>query len=210
VGKKGYFLTLFFLGASLVLVFRFCQVKKTETSLFSSKPFSFVFKPPSEALTGKLVLVKGQVEKEAREKEEFEKVDIRTEILQGEKLKTGKNSQTVVEFPDFAKFTLDSNSEITLVSLIPNSFLITQSEGLLFCELLQDNTPVSIRSLHALIVLSSGKAAIEVLGNEILVDVFEGKVKLALVSLDNKTHVWQLKAGQKALIDDVKRRVEIE
>ena len=332
------FILLFLIGIAGVMTFRLWQVKDAGHISFVPQQSSFVFKPPSDALKGKFLLINGSVKKEPREKNEFEDVNIRVEILQGEKLATGEKSKAVVEFPNFVRVTLDSNTEIGFINLIPANFLISQSLGSVSYELLRDATPINVRSLHALITINSGKSEVTVndettvpetaaettaaettasetetvfnlsilngvgisgiaaktselikelkypdgkdkynigkvadadnynykntqiickskdseiakaaeeiktklkvgiittqngtsqdsdiviiIGKDysqtteatetITVKVLSGKAKLALVDLENKTHIWEIKEGQKALINDTQRRVEIK
>lgn len=205
------FLLLFLLGIGSVIIFRLWQVKKEKAILFSPQQSSFTLKPPSEALIGKFLLVDGDVKKEPRDKEKFETVKAEGEVLiEGEKIATGEKSQATVEFPDFIRIDLGSDAEIGLANLIPANFLITQSSGSVAYKLLQDNAPISVRSLHALLSFNSGEGELTVKEGEIIVKVLSGRAKLALVDLENETHVWELKEGQKALINDIERRVEIE
>lgn len=193
-----------------VLIFRIWQADKAKNIPFLSKKSSFSLQPPSEALTGRLIEAVGEVKKEPREDEEFKETEKGEQILDGEKLATGGKSKTVVEFPNFAKVSLASNSEVAFVSLLPSSFVVSQSLGSVTYELLQDDNPISVRSLHALLSFNSGESEVTVKEEEIIVKVSSGQAKLALVDLENKTHVWQLEKGQKALIDDRQRRVEIK
>ena len=211
--KKTYylvFLLLFLIGTVSVVAFRLWQVKGAGHISFAPQQSSFVFKPPSDALKGKFLLINGSVKKEQREKNDFEDVNIREEILQGEKIATGKKSQATVEFPNFVKVNLGSNAEIGFNNLIPANFLLSQSLGSVTYELLQDNVPLSVRSLHVLLTVNSGKSEVAVSDETIAVKVLSGKAKLALVDLENKTHVWEIKEGQKALVNDTQRRVEIK
>ena len=211
--KKSYSIVLILVvlaGIVGVLGFRFWQVKKVEKTPFLPKEFSFSLQPPSEALTGKLIEVKGEVKKESRNDEEFQEVEEGKEILDGEKLATRKDSKAVIEFPGFAEVTLDSDSETTFVNLIPSGFLISQSLGSVTYKLWQDNTPLSVRSLYALLTIDSGESEVMVKEEEISIKILSGKAKLALVDLENETHIWKLEEGQKALIDNAERRVEIK
>lgn len=203
------FLLLFLIGIAGVMTFRLWRVKDRGHISFAPQQSSFVFKPPADALKGKLLLINGSVKKEPREKNDFEDVNIKEEILQGEKLATGKKSQAVVEFPSFATVNLGSNTEIGFINLIPANFLISQSLGSVTYELLQD-APISVRSLHALLTIKSGKSEFTVNGETISVKVLSGAAKLALVDLENKTHIWEIKKGQQVLINDSQRRVEIK
>lgn len=193
------------------MTFRLWQVKDAEHISFAPQQSSFVLKPPSDALKGKFLLINGSVKKEPRDdKEEFKEVNVGEEILQGEKIATGKKSQATVEFPNFVKVNLVSNTEIGFINLIPANFLLSQPLGSATYELLQNNVPFSVRSLHVLLTVSSGKSEVAISDETITVKVLSGTAKLALVDLENKTHIWEIKGGQKALVNDTERRVEIK
>lgn len=208
---KLLFLVLFLVGLTSVFGFRIWQVKRAKSVPFSPQESSFSLKPPSEALVGRLTEVEGDVKKESRNDGEFKEVKEKEQILDGEKLATGGKSQASVELPGFAKVTLDSNSEVGFVSLLPSSFLIKQARGVVGYRLLQNENSLSIRSLHLLLTLDSGESKVETSAEdgEIIVKQLAGKAKLALVDLENKTHVWQLEERQTALINDAERTVEI-
>lgn len=204
-------LLLFLTGIGSVFIFRLWQVKKAESISFSPQKSSFVLKPPLKALTGEFILIKGEVKKKPRSKEKFEIVKAEGEILiEGEKITTGKESQSIIEFPDFIRIGLGSNTEIGLINLIPTNFLISQSSGFVTYKLLQDDSPFSVRSLHTLLTFDFGESEITVEENKIKAEILSGKAKLALVDLDNKTHIWELNEGERVLIDDAERRVKIE
>lgn len=204
------FLLLFLIGTVSVVAFRLWQVKDAGHISFTPQQSSFVLKPPSDALKGELSLYKGDVKKKPRDKEEFKDVNVGEEILQGEKIATGKKSQATVKFANILWVNLDSNTEIGFINLIPANFLINQSLGSVIYELLRDDTPISVRSLHALVTINSGKSEFTISDDTITVKVLSGAAKLALVDLENKTHVWEIKEGQQALVNDTQRRVEIK
>ncbi|MBL7159513.1 FecR domain-containing protein [Candidatus Microgenomates bacterium] len=211
-GNTYLILALLFLVSVLgVFAFRFWQVKKMPVPSFSPQKSSFSLKPPTEALKGEFLTIKGDVKKEPRDKEEFETVKTEGEVLiEGEKIATGEKSQATIEFPDFIKIDLGSDTEIGLANLMPANFLINQLSGSVTYRLLQNDNAFSVRSLHALITFDSGESEISVEGNEIKIEVLSGKAKLALVDLDNKTHIWELNEGEEVLVDDAERRVEIK
>lgn len=213
MSKKTHSLVLFLIflvGIGSVLVFRLWQVKKAKSISFSPQPSTFTLEPPSEALKGKLLLTEGKVKKEPREKDEFEEVSLKEEILQGEKLVTGEKSQAIVEFPDFLRVDLDSNVEIGFINLIPANFLVSQSSGSVTYKLLQNDAPINVRSLHALLTINSGESEVTVKDEEVIIKILSGKTKLALVDLENETHIWKLEKGQQVLINDIERRVKIK
>lgn len=212
LNRKHYllFLLLFLIGTVGIVVFRLWQVKDAGHISFTPQQSSFVLKPPLDALEGKLSLFKGDVKKKPRDKEEFKEVNVGEEILQGEKIATGKKSQATIEFANLVKVNLGSDTEIGFNNLIPTDFLLNQSLGSATYELLQENVPFSVRSLHVLLTVYSGKSEVVVSDETITVKVLSGNAKLALVDLENKTHVWEIKEGQKVLVNDTQRRVEIK
>ncbi len=205
------FLALFFIGSTGIFAFRFWQVKRTKAIPFSPQQSFFNLKPPTEALKGGFLIIDGDVKKEPRDKEEFETVKAEGEaLIEGEKIATGGKSQATIEFPDFIRIDLGSDTEIGLSNLMPANFLINQLSGSVIYRLLQNNNTFSVRSLHTLLSFDSGESEVTVGGSEIVVKVLSGKAKLALVDLDNETHVWELNEGEEVLIDDAERRVEIK
>lgn len=209
-GKNLIFLLLFLIGTVSVVDFRLWQVNNARHISFTPQPSSFVLKPPRDARIGKLSLFKGNVTKKPRDKEEFKAAQVGEKILQGEKIATGKKSQAAVEFENLVKVDLGSDTEIGFNNLIPKHFLLSQSLGSATYELLQDETPVSVRSLHVLLTIYSGKSEVVIRDATITTTVLSGTAKFALVNLENKTHVWEIKKGQTALINDPQRRVEIK
>jgi len=186
-------------------------VKKIPVASFSPQQSSFNLKPPTEALKGGFLTVDGDVKKEPRDKEEFETVKTEGEVLiEGEKIASGKKSQATIEFPDFIRIDLGSDTEIGLINLMPDNFLISQLSGSVVYRLLGNNNTFSVRSLHTLMAFESGESEIAVERSEIVVRVLSGKAKLALVDLDNETHVWELNEGEEVLVNDAERGVEIK
>lgn len=207
---KPIFLTLFFVGLVGVFAFRIQQVKKAGNIPFFAEQPSFISQPPSDAIIGKLLSVEGRVEKEARGKDELEEIDEESDMLQGERLITKEKSKAEVEFPDFAKIDIGSDTEMSFINLLPSSFLVEQKTGEVDYKLLQDENPVSARCLHALLSFYSGEIEVGIEDGEITIWVLEGKAKLAMVDLENNTHVWQFEKDQKVLIDDATRTTEIK
>ncbi|PIS09455.1 hypothetical protein COT75_01495 [Candidatus Beckwithbacteria bacterium CG10_big_fil_rev_8_21_14_0_10_34_10] len=202
---------VFLVGVGGVMVFRLWQVEKMPVASFSPQQSSFNLKPPTKALKGGFLIIDGNVKKEPRDKEEFETVeDVGGVLIEGEKIATGKKSQATIEFPDFIRIDLGSDTEIGLSNLMSDNFLISQLSGFVTYRLLGNNNTFSVRSLHALMSFEPGESEITVEESEIVVRILSGKAKLALVDLDNETHVWELNEGEEILVDDGERRVEIK
>lgn len=192
-----------------MLVCRIWQVKRIKETPFPAQRFTFASQPPSDALRGKIVLAEGLVEKKARDKEEPEESGVDEEIIQGEDLATGEESQAVVEFFNLVRIGLASNTKISLISLIPAQFLIHLPFGSLDYQLHHNNGSISIRCLHTLLAIDSGEGKVEVKEGEIVIEIFSGQARLALVDLDNHTQLWEVKGGEKIFVDDLQRTVQI-
>lgn len=191
-------------------MFRFWQIKTAGSISFTPQLSSFILKPPSDALIGKLILSNGDIKKKPRDKEEFNTFNIGEKILQGERLATGKKSKAVVEFSNLVSINLGSDTEIGFNNLIPANLLLRQLSGIVTYELLRDDAPVSVRSMHALVTINSGTCAITANQETVTIKVLAGSTTLALVDLENKTGVWEIKKGQEALVDNIQRLVEIK
>jgi hypothetical protein len=203
-------LLLLIVGAISVIMFRLWQVKTAGNIPFIPQQSLFVLKPPSDALEGKLLLSNGNIKKKPRDKAEFNKINVGEEILQGERIAASEKSKAVIEFINLVKINLSSNTEIGFNNLIPANFLLSQSSGSVDYELLRSDVPISVRSLHTLVTINSGNCAITADQETITIKVLAGSATLALVDLENKTSVWEIKEGQEVLIDDVQRRVEVK
>lgn len=210
--KKAYYLVLsllFLAGLAGALGLRILQSRMAAPPPFSPQETGFTLTPPSESLTATLTSAVGSVEKQPRDKDEFEKASEGDRILQGESVATREKSTATIQFPDFAEIALDANSVLGFISLIPESFLLNQPSGSVTYEVLWEK-PISVRSLHALLELQPGESQVSVVGREITVEVFSGKAKLALVDLENETNLFTLQEGQKAVINDAERSVVIK
>jgi len=209
-GNQLLLVFLFFLtGLGSFFIFRLLQVRRFKKTVFVPQESSFELQPPAEALKGELVLAAGQVKRQARGGEEFEEVIAGEELLEGERLAVGLDSQAEVVFSAFVQIQLKASSEISLTNLLPSCFLINQAGGRVNYQTLQKDNSLSIRVLHTLLYLTGGEVEVQVDKGEVIIELLAGRAKLALVDLANETQVWFLEKGQTALIDDRQRRVEI-
>ena len=209
VGKKVYFISVFILflvGIIGFFLYRIYQVEKALSIPFIPKDSHITLVPPSSALIGKIVQMNGEVKRQARDKEEFEKITDSSDILQGESVRTLRNSRVTIEFTDFASIILSQNSQLDLINLIPDNFLFQQSIGNINFKVSPGKT-FSNRILHSLISISDGETIISNDEDSVTIQVKSGRAKVAFVDLDNQTQVFELATGDKALIDDTQRRL---
>lgn len=207
------FILFLLIGGSTVFALRAWQVRQLEHDKFIpiSGP-TRIINPPSGALTGKILQIKGLVNIHRRRDNDFTRLDSVYDIVQGEELQTKDSGQAVVEFQNFATLKLFKQSEIALVSLLPKSFLVKQRSGQVNYQLSSDKNSLSVRILHTLFTLKTGSASITLdqeTGN-IVIELVLGEGNFALPDLEDNTQVWTLVKGQKAVIDDEKRTVQIQ
>lgn len=109
----------------------------------------------------------------------------------------------VVEFTQLTKLETGSDiiSEFTLTSLLPNSFLIKQTNGEITYEA---QRPISVRtSSGGLIKLDSGKLkVIENLEDKSsTITLLFGSASLATINPENITQVYKLEEGKTVTLD---------
>lgn len=184
---------------------------KTEEEKQPVKQENYLYqaKPPTLALEGMLDSISGEVNKQARDKEDWEKISSPSSVLQGEQVKIGKGGKAKVTFPDYLQITLNSNAEIWFVNLIPENFLLEQNEGTI---LLENNKPVSLRIFNSLTLFEQGEFKIEVdseLGRFNL-SVASGSAKLSFVDQDNETQIYKLVESNLVKFDSATKTVIIK
>jgi hypothetical protein len=200
---------VFISGFLLALWYRAVQVKKYRQLPFQAQESDFQLEPPVGSLVGKVSTYSGKVVKEKRDEDEFKNINEDEEVVKGEKIATDDISAIDIQFGDFVQIKLSENTEIQLISTRKENFLIGLKKGGLELEVVEAGGEISFRALNVLVVFEKGKGEININNNLILVDVDEGKTKVAIVDLANETEVYEIKEGQSARINDLYRRVEI-
>ncbi|MCX6792086.1 MAG: hypothetical protein NT149_03555 [Candidatus Gottesmanbacteria bacterium] len=95
-------------------------------------------------------------------------------------------------------------AELVFANLFPTDFVLQQKTGKIEYLVTQ---PISVRALHTLVTINSGDTTINIIDTDMSITVKSGSVKFALVDNNNNTNVWDLKAGQRANIDDANSQV---
>lgn len=205
------YIAAFVVGLVLVLIVRATQVYLHQDPAFIPQTSTFKFQPPKQAVQGMVSAVSGEVKKQSRDKENPEDLKLYDRVLQGETVNTAQTSTVRIGFTDIAAVEIGEQTDLSFVSLIPAQFLLVQSTGKITYQVLKNHS-VSIRSKHLLVVLSEGKMRLsinEASGQQDLV-MLSGTAKIGLVDKENETHGWNLKQGQRTVIDDEERTVTID
>jgi len=201
------FFTLFIIGFTGIIAFRIIQVRKSETNPYQTEKSSFKLQPPLLASEGKISSLSGVVRKFGRDDDDFHTIENGV-ILQGERLRTEKDSRVTVDF-ESAQIILDGESEVGFVDTIPSEFLIKQVSGKVVYKAKKTGNTVSIRDNIILVSLSSGQVTIanDNDRNRIKISI-NGEVKVAFVNKDNKTKVWDFRKGN-VIVDLEKKELEV-
>jgi hypothetical protein len=217
------FFFLFFVIIGLIAPFAYkTWLIKKESTPFIPHVQEVTLQPPSEALTGQIASLRGDVKKRPRASSSAELVLVqpRESLLQGERFVVGSDSQTLVLFPRFLNLIVEAGTDMTLFSASPQNFLIKQDSGTLRFEPasnLPDQPPFasinfSVRSLRTLISFADAVAQVTVDPKLqiITVEVNSGQATAALVGKDNNTQVATAAAQQKLIIRDKQATMQVE
>lgn len=200
----------FLIGLGAVLGYQYLKARQTalivEPRPEADQPMAgtFALVPPSEALSGVLTVTSGHAEKLSREDAEYKEASSGAQILLGESIATKTNSTAVTTVHGFVTATMGPVSELVFANLFPKNFVLQQKSGKIEYQV---NQPISVRALHALVNINPADVTINIIDTDMSVTVKTGSVKFALVDTDNNTKVWELKAGERANIDDAAREV---
>ncbi len=165
---------------------------------------TFALVPPSQAVSGILTVTSGHVQKFSRGETEYKEASTGAIILLGESIATKANSSTNANVPGIVNANMGPVAELVFANVFPGNFVLQQKSGRIDYVVTK---PISIRALHTLLSLQPGEMIITIIDTDMSVTVNTGSVKVALVDHDNNTKVWNLKAGQRANIDDKTRNV---
>lgn len=205
------------LGYQYVKTKQYTQIvtpqQKISSSVTGTPQPTFALTLPSEAVSGTLTVVQGHAEKFSRNDTEYKEASTGAQILIGESVATKENSTATASVSGIVSATMQSNAELVFANLFPSDFVLQQKSGKIDYVVTQ---PISIRALHTLVTINSGlpaqagEAVINIVNTDMSITVKTGSVKFALVDSNNDTHVWTLKAGKRANIDDSYRQVYLQ
>ena len=209
MSKKSILILFFIIGIIFVFMGRIVQVQLRH-DIFTPQKSTFTFKSPERALQGKVRASIGEVQKQPRDDDQLKKINVTEPVLQGDKIVTGKSAALTVQFADTGIVNIKGDSEVNVISLVSANFLMQQVNGTVTYEAL-GNTPLSVRSMHVLFALQSGIATVETDKDtsKVTLTLTGGKGKIAMIDINNDTHTWDLKAGQRAVINDEEKTVKI-
>lgn len=167
---------------------------------------TYALVPPSRAVSGTLTVLSGHAEKYSRNDTEYKEASSGAQILLGESIATKANSTATADVGGIMKAGLGPTSELVFANMFPTNFVLQQKSGKIEYNVTK---PISVRALHTLASLEPGTYTINIIDTDMSITVKTGSVKFALVDTDNNTNVYNLKAGERATIDDAARDVTL-
>lgn len=205
------FLFAFFLFAGVSIWYSFTRSKTiiqnrkkviTLTSQFS------LDKAPKESVIGNITALQGDVSWQSRTATAAVSLYRPIQIQQGEMLATQQGGYVAVSFPSVADISLQPLSKLEIVQTLGSDAVFSQKQGeILYSK--TGRTPVSVRSLNALIVLDNGKMNVEIGKTEsfITISVLNGAATLAYNEYDFKSNVITISEGKVAVFDSQTRTI---
>jgi hypothetical protein len=189
------------LGFAVVLGWRVATVQKAQKAAFSPQPLTLDFQPPAQSRTGKISAVQGSVLKNTRDDKELKPLQDPLELKKGETMKTEKNATATVVFSQITTVVLNQNSEASLISALPSSFLVKQNSGSIHYETIATH-PISIHTHENLVLLQDGNLQITAEADRVTLNLEHGHGKFSFINPQNETQVYELTASRAATIHD--------
>lgn len=179
-------------------------IPKTTTAPTPEPTFALV--PPASSVTGVLAVTRGHAEKFSRGDTEYKEASTGAQILPGESVATKAESGAVVTVQTIVTSALSEQAELVYANMFLNNFVVQQKAGEISYAA---SKPISVRVLHSLVSIQPGETLITITDSDVDISVKTGSAKLALVDLNNDTHVWTLTEGDSASVSDTSRRVRL-
>ncbi|OGG00599.1 hypothetical protein A2Y99_01830 [Candidatus Gottesmanbacteria bacterium RBG_13_37_7] len=123
-----------------------------------------------------------------------------TTVSEGNYIKTGPESRTVIEFDDGSAIRLGENSEVRLSNLGDELILLTQYEGSVYHRVQKGNVIYNVKSLNTLATAMGTQftVATDVIEKKTDVIVFENQVEVSIKGEENPKQ--RLLSGEKTSI----------
>jgi len=210
---KKLFFFAFILGLTTAFGYSYWKTNKVAVvnKPENKKPIFSIETAPKNSVKGKIESLSGTVKWESRTATAPSEIVKPVTIQQGEVVETGEDGNTTIIFPEIASIALSSQSIISITQTLPTNFVFDQKEGSISYEKISE-TPISIRCLHLLTTLDSGKLTLTLDKDtlEITINVKNGSATVAFNDLENVSTVINLKEGEKFIFNDDTRETSTE
>lgn len=207
------FFFAFFLGLIGAFGYSYWKTNKVSTTNKSDKkkPTFSIEKAPKNSVKGTIESLSGSVKWESRTATAPSEIIKPVTIQQGEILETGEDGKVTIIFPDITSITLSSQSKISITQTLPANFVFDQKEGSVAYEK-TGQTPISIRALHLLTTLNTGKLTLTIdkESAEITIVVKKGSATVGFNNLENISTVINIEEGEEFIYNDDTRETSTE
>jgi hypothetical protein len=213
---KYLFLFLFFICIGILVAIFFKQhaissfQQPIKTPLSTVPPFSLA-KPPPNSVKGFISSFAETVQWQAREATEPAMLLKKQPVLQGEEFWTNEEGEMKLLFPSLATITVGSNTHISLIQTLPESFVIYQDSGSTIYTNIGKHA-LSIRMPPLLLRQASGILHLEqdAILAQIILTVTKGSVTLGFNNSENISTVVTIKENTRYIFDKESRTGVIE
>lgn len=200
------FFVFLLLGIAVVLSYYYWSAKFiiSSTSQITTK-FSLK-NAPSESLSGFVATISGKVNWQSRTASKFVPVKMNQQIQQGEELTTENNGKVGVKIQNDALILLQPNTHISIIQLLPINLVFVQDKGEAeYTNTIQ--TPISVRSLDLLSVITKGKAILTVdqKNQTVTVSLLQGTAREGYQDLQGTNNILNLNQGQIFVFDETNK-----
>jgi len=203
----------FFIGIITAFGYSYWKTNKIPTiNKPKNKKLAFsIDAAPKNSIKGKIESLSGKVKWESRTATAPSEIIKSVIIQQGETLETGEDGNATIIFPEILTINLSSQSKLSITQTLPTNFVFDQSNGSITYEK-NGQTPISIRSLHLLTAMNSGKIILTIDKEtaEITISVKKGSATAAFNDLENLSNVVNIKEGEKFVFNDDTREASME
>lgn len=178
------------------------ELPPEETASISPTPTPLQLVPPKNAFIAEIQATTGTVDRIPWDSPDTFPASSGATLFQEDEIVTHENATSVIAIPNVLKLTLSQGSDVFFGSMLPEKITLKQKSGSISYQMDETTiSPVSIRSLNALVELASGSATITIEDGFSTINLLSGSAKLSTVAGDNNTYVWQLKPKDFAVIN---------
>jgi hypothetical protein len=182
-----------FLSVGATIGYRYLSIKYEAP--FIPNPSATTLQPPRKAMTATLTQSTGVVKHWVRGTKEATTATPSGTIVQGESILT-EDGTALISLSTLGAITLDEHTQIDLINVTPDMFVVSQPAGTASYTTISQ--PLSIRVAGTLVQLV-GDATISH-DPTLTISTHRGSVKLAILSDENITNVWDIQEGQTARV----------
>lgn len=193
--------------------FLYTKTQSVETpGLTPVAPTTFsIESPPSQSVRGAITALSGEVRWQSRIATESARINAHREVVQGERIETGKDGLVSLQFGSSVRLEVSENSAIDFIQTLPQQTVFSQSAGSVIYEN-RTADPIAVRVLHLLIEQQEGIIDVVIQENRPMValTVKEGTARVGYNDLYYNSTTLDLRKGQKFYFNDETRKTDVE